>query len=370
MTTKTTVKKATKATVSAVKKRSGSEPPDEKICFVISPIGKEGTEVYDKFKDVLDYMIKPAIDTSSLKLKVIRADDINHAGSFIKDILVNILNSYVVIADITNPNPNVFYELGVRHSISPRTILISQTSDSIPSDLKEYRTIVYDSSAKGGKLFQDKLHQYIDDIRNDPQRPDNPVLCHLPAYEEDKTQLLDDEISKLKEELEAVLKGSMKNLSPANRNLSKSLDRILKLKNAELKKYTAAFTRGEGEKKESFTLPVEQGNFKLYFCLAENKSTIEAVWYISVCEKECNIDEELADIRMLIEACSKGQKININFIIATNLDLTDKKKNIASALTHMKTFIPQDERDYFKIDLWDNVGLKIKEKELGIRFET
>ena len=366
---KTAVTKSS-ATVSKKKTASTSSLTEEKICFVISPIGKDGTDVYNKFREVLDYVIKPAVESSCLKLQVIRADDINHAGSFIKDILENILNSYVVIADLTDQNPNVFYELGVRHSLSPRTILISQSMDSVPSDLREYRAIVYETSAKGSKLFQERLHQFLLDIKEDPVRPDNPVLCHLPEYREEKSQVLEEEVARLKEELSAVLKGVTQQPASKNRNLSKTLKRILTLKNAQLKQYSAGFTRGEGENKQTYELPVEEGNFKSYFVIGPNNVNIEAFWYISACEKECDIDEELADLRVLIERCSKIPNTHITFIIATTSDLSGQQSYINKSFTNMKKFIPKDQKDYYSIAIWDAEGLKAKEKELGIRAEV
>lgn len=73
---KQTNKPATKPTGKSSEKTGKSSPssplPEENICFVISPIGKEGTDNYNKFKEVLDYIIKPAVESSSLKLKVVR----------------------------------------------------------------------------------------------------------------------------------------------------------------------------------------------------------------------------------------------------------------------------------------------------------
>ena len=372
MTVKLPTKTATKSSATAPKKRraSTSSVTEEMVCFIISPIGKVGTEVYNKFREVLDYIITPAVESSCLKLKVIRADDINHAGSFIKDILENILNSHVVIADLTDQNPNVYYELGVRHSLSPRTILISQSMDSVPSDLREYRTIVYETSAKGSKLFQERLHQFLIDIKDDPKRPDNPVLCHLPGYVEEKTQILEDEVTRLKEELSAVLKGVVQKPASKRGNLSKTLKRILTLKNANLKQYAASFTRGEGESKKTYELPSEEGNFKPYFVLGADGVSIDAFWYISACETECDIDEELADLRVLIGCCSKIPNTRITYIIATTSDLSGQRAYINKAFTHIKKFIPKDHKDYYNLEIWDAEGLKAKEKELGIRAEA
>src|SRR6266536_3986727 len=143
-------------------------PTLDRICFVISPIGREGTEVHDRFKEVLEFMIRPAVKEAGAGLEVLRADDIQRAGSFIKDILEYVSGAWIIIADLTSQNPNVFYELGVRHSLSPRTILIAQNLDDIPSDLREYRTIIYDMTAKGASLFKQRIEKYLTEIQDGP----------------------------------------------------------------------------------------------------------------------------------------------------------------------------------------------------------
>src|SRR5439155_8230123 len=127
------------------------------------------------------------------RLQVVRADDINRAGSFIKDILESLFSSFVVIADLTGQHPNVFYELGVRHALRPRTILIAQSLDDIPSDLREYRTIEYETSAKGAASFAKRLKQFLDEMHKDPERPDNPVLDRLGSISDNRIALLEAE---------------------------------------------------------------------------------------------------------------------------------------------------------------------------------
>lgn len=153
--------------------------PMHKVCFVVSPIGQEGTETYQKFRDAYDYVIKSAVKDAGYQLQILRADEINRTGSFIKDILESLFSAFLVIADLTDQNPNVFYELGVRHALCPRTILIAQSVDDIPSDLREYRTIVYDTSAKGAAVFSERLKHFLQEIHSEPDRPDNPVLDRI-----------------------------------------------------------------------------------------------------------------------------------------------------------------------------------------------
>ena len=191
------------------KKQATTKPVglEENICFVISPIGKEGTKSHSEFKEVLDYIIKPAFEESGYNHKVIRADEIDRAGSFIKDILENIYSSHIVVADLTGQNPNVFYELGVRHSLRPRTILIAQNIDDIPSDLREYRTIIYDTTAKGATAFRRRIKEFLNEIHKEPERCDNPVLDRLGNIIENKLAQVEYERNSLKEELSKLLSG-------------------------------------------------------------------------------------------------------------------------------------------------------------------
>jgi len=186
-------------------RRQGKNEDDTRVCFVISPIGKEGTDEYKNFKEVLDHVIKPAIAASGYKLEVLRADQIEKPGSFIKDILRRLLDSFVVIADLTDQNPNVFYELGVRHSLSPRTILIAQNIDFVPSDLREYRVIIYERSFEGAIKFSERLSKFLKQIFDDPDQSDNPVLDRLPDRIASNINSQEKGLAELKEQMSVVL---------------------------------------------------------------------------------------------------------------------------------------------------------------------
>lgn len=161
---------------------------DNNLCFVISPIGKKRSKEYKLFKEILDHIIKPTVHSSGMDLKVVRADDIQKPGSIIRDIIIYLHSSRVVIADLTGKNPNVFYELGVRHSLAPRTILIAQDISDVPSDLQDFRVITYStSSPEDINNFSCKLKSYLKDIANDPYKPDNPVFGYL---QESKDELV------------------------------------------------------------------------------------------------------------------------------------------------------------------------------------
>jgi hypothetical protein len=348
---------ARKKAAPASKERVG-----EDTCFVISPIGKVGTERHAKFKEVLEYVVKAGVKASGYNLRVLRADDIDRAGSFIKDILDSIYNSHVVIADLTEQNPNVFYELGVRHALSPRTILIAQSIDDIPSDLREYRTIVYDTSAKGAAEFATRLKKFLGEIQKEPERPDNPVLDRIGSIFENRVAILETEKQRLKNDLVAVLqRGQPKEKKTSQASINIRLDRVTKLVGAEWQILGGHFKRGE----VSYALPSDQGKFRLYF--VKEGTTIKEFWYLAAHSNEFDYKDDLADVRVLMQNCMNQGGSSCKFIIASNDNLTDVRKNIMKTFQQMKAKLPADHRAKFTFELWDEVGLLKVEQELGLK---
>lgn len=340
------------------------EESGQDTCFVISPIGKPGTERHTKFKEVLEYIIKAAVKASGYRLQVLRADDIDRAGSFIKDILESIYGSFVVIADLTEQNPNVFYELGVRHALSPRTILIAQSIDDIPSDLREYRTIVYDTSAKGAADFSSRLKKFLLEMQKEPERPDNPVLDRIGSIYENRVATLEAEKQQLKNELSSVLqKGVPKQKKISGVGVSTRIDRITKLIGAERQYLGGNFSRGDVH----YALPSEQGNFKLYFVI--KKENIKEFWYLSARVGVFDHKDDLADMRVLMQICVDQGGSACKFIIATNDDLSEIHKETLAMFSKMKAKLLQEHRDSFVLEIWDDSGLLEVEKKLGLKVD-
>lgn len=162
--------------------------PFDKVCFVVSPFGGYEAE-RNHFRVVLDNLIRPAVEAANMGLSVFRADESSAPGSFVHQILDYLAQAHSVIADLSGRNANVFYELGIRHALSPRTILIAGQVDDIPSDLREYRALVYGSPISEHP-FKAQLQAALCEIALNPDRPDNPVWGHLriPALPDDLRQ--------------------------------------------------------------------------------------------------------------------------------------------------------------------------------------
>jgi hypothetical protein len=113
----------------------------QKNCFVIAPIDKEGSVIRRRSDNVLKFIINPvAYDCG---YKAIRADEISEPGIITNQIIQHILEDDLVIADLTDGNPNVFYELALRHMTEKPYVQIAQGLGPLPFDVAPARTIYF-----------------------------------------------------------------------------------------------------------------------------------------------------------------------------------------------------------------------------------
>lgn len=110
-------------------------------CFVIAPIGDPETPVRKRSDQVIKHVIEPPLREAGYE--VVRADKISQPGSITLQIIEKLLKSDIVVADLTEHNPNVFYELGVRHAARKPIVHIIQEGETIPFDVSDFRTIAF-----------------------------------------------------------------------------------------------------------------------------------------------------------------------------------------------------------------------------------
>jgi len=132
---------------------------DERLAFVLMPFAEDLTKVYTS-------IIKPTVEARGLVCR--RADDFKTNKAIIQDIWKAICEARVVIADLTDLNPNVMYELGIVHTVGKETILIYQRGrgkdPKFPFDLSHIRRIEYEDSATGGKKLEIDLSATLKSI--------------------------------------------------------------------------------------------------------------------------------------------------------------------------------------------------------------
>jgi hypothetical protein len=113
-----------------------------KRCFVISPIGDEGSEVREHADAVLDFIIRPAM--KELGYEAYRSDHSHVVGKISDQMFGSILQDDLCIALLTFQNPNVYYELAVAQSAARPVIIIALKDTVLPFDVKDMRTVYYD----------------------------------------------------------------------------------------------------------------------------------------------------------------------------------------------------------------------------------
>ncbi|MCG3156770.1 MAG: hypothetical protein DKINENOH_03394 [bacterium] len=138
----------------------------DKLCFVLMPFRKELDRVYTE-------AIKSACDKAGFT--AVRADDLIGPYNIHRDIIEYIFDSSAIIADLTDSNPNVFYELGVAHAIANKTIMILQEGLKPPFDIHNYRCISYELSETGLTALARRLAEYLQHLEEWSRRPTNPV---------------------------------------------------------------------------------------------------------------------------------------------------------------------------------------------------
>lgn len=126
-----------------------SSEGSQKTCFVIAPIGEEESDIRVRSDNVLNYIIVPT--ASGCGYTVTRSDKIPQPGIIINQIIKHLSEDDLVIADLTDGNPSVFYELAFRHIVGKPIVHISQTP--LPFDVAPVRTIYFcDSDIKSVAL--------------------------------------------------------------------------------------------------------------------------------------------------------------------------------------------------------------------------
>jgi hypothetical protein len=101
--------------------------------------------------------MKAQLAAGNVDLRCRRADDIWEAHAIIQDVVSLIDRSRIVVCDCTGRNPNVFYEAGIAHTLGREVILITQSEQDIPFDLRHLRHIRYLNNTEGRASLTESL---------------------------------------------------------------------------------------------------------------------------------------------------------------------------------------------------------------------
>lgn len=145
-----------------------------KKCFIITPIGEENSDVFRRAKGVIESVIKPVLKEYGYD-DIKPAYEINISGTINTQIINRIVENDLVIANLTGNNPNVMYELCLRHVVAKPIIQICQHGTSLPFDIKDNRTIFYKDDMLGVEELKENIAKFMNEIEYDEDYMDNPI---------------------------------------------------------------------------------------------------------------------------------------------------------------------------------------------------
>lgn len=121
------------------------------ICFVITPIGQLDSPQRRRADRLCDQVLAPALKRHEPQLELVRGDRMQEAGPITVQLIEAITDARLIVADLVEPNPNVYYELGIAEAFHKPVIRIAgAASEALPFDVRDMRTISLPRQADGG----------------------------------------------------------------------------------------------------------------------------------------------------------------------------------------------------------------------------
>ncbi len=145
-----------------------------KKCFVISVIGDKGSEERRHADLLFDHIIKPVAEQAGYDT-VKRGDHFDETGMITAQVVEAILNDDMVVADLTYDNPNVYYELAIRHQTGKPIVQMMKEGVKLPFDLAHVRTLTFGMDLDEAEEAKKELSQKIEVAEKDTQVVKNPI---------------------------------------------------------------------------------------------------------------------------------------------------------------------------------------------------
>lgn len=174
----------------------------KKKCFIISPLGEENSETRKRAEGLIKSVLRPILE--DLNFEVYCPHEIDTPGSITKQIISHLLKDDLVIANLTDLNPNVMYELAVRHCKRLPVVSVIEKGTKLPFDIATERTLFYEDNMAGVENLKPRLRNCILGAMEE-QESDNPIyrvvrediMKEISANDDTQTYILNrlDEIS-------------------------------------------------------------------------------------------------------------------------------------------------------------------------------
>ncbi len=198
-----------------------------KVCFIASPIGATGSDSRRRSDLVKRYIIDEALIPLGYETR--RADEIDKSGEITTQIVGDLIEADLLIADLTGHNANVFYELAIRHSFRKPYVQLIEDGEDIPFDVRAYRTIfVNHKDLESAAKAKETLQNMVKDIEGGA--PIQSPVTHAVNRQqlEQSTDPRGQELAQIGEAVERIDLRLRKMENPFERGPSKTRDSTIR----------------------------------------------------------------------------------------------------------------------------------------------
>lgn len=229
---------------------------DKKRCFIITPIGNDNDSIRRHIDGIIDAAIKPALEPD---YEVVAAHKITETGTITKQIIKEIYQDELAIANLTGNNPNVMYELAIRYCLGKPVLTIAEKGTNLPFDVMPERTIFYVNDPQGSLDLKDAIRSYV--LNVDLAKRESPIHAILKEIDADAEAL-------------SIIKSSKKGTLPqgsTNEVLIHILNKLDQMEKAMARNQTETV---DSEREYQYQCRVEMEDFNPKSLIDEKKRNI------------------------------------------------------------------------------------------------